>query len=296
MGIVEETAKLAEQDDEYDLFADTDDITDDGEDDGTDVDEVDESSDGDDEDTDEDPFEDSDEDEDDTEAEDEDVDTDLHVIRVGGKDIEVSYDELIKMAQQGEDYTRKTQLLAEDRKRVATWEQLNEAFNEDPEGTLRALAKQFDIDLGASTESEVPEGWDPNDPLEAEVLELRREIRAMKAERESEATKRQAADSAAAVARDIEAVKTEFGVEFDDEALLQYAIDNQIGTVRGAYLAMEAEQARSTRNERPQRQRKRNAPPIEGGRPRSKRLNKPGPAAKMDFESAFEAAMSDHRR
>lgn len=296
MGIVEDTAALAD-DDDIDLFADTDIDDEDVDldaDDGTEVDEGDGSDDGEYEDDDEDPFADSDDDDDEPEP-DGDDEPDLHTIKVDGETLEVSYDELVKLAQQGQDYTRKTQKLAEDRKRVETWEQLNQAFEADPEGTLRALAKQFDVDLAADKGDEVPEGWDPDDPVEAEVLSLRKELRELRAEREAEAAKRQEAEAAAQVAAQLDAVKTEFGVEFDDDELLQFAIDNQIGNVRAAYLAWDGSKAREGRTDRPQRQRKRTAPPVEGGRSRSKRLNKPGPKAAMSVEDAFEAALSQHR-
>lgn len=292
MGIVEDTAELAETETD-DWESDTDLFAED--EDGNEDDEFDVSGDGVEADEDEDPLGGSDEDDGDAAEDDGDDGSEpLFTIKVGGVEREVTQTELIELAQKGDDYTRKTQQLAEDRKRVAAWEQLNEAFGEDPEGTLRALAKQFDITLDSGGEQDFPEGFDPDDPLEREVVELRRELQSLKADRESEAARRQEADAAAQVAAELDAVRTKYEAEFDDEELLAFAIEHKIGSVEGAYLAWEASQARAN-GEPAQRQRKRTAPPVEGGRSRNKRLTKPGPSRRMSVEEALDAAIQSHR-
>jgi len=63
---------------------------------------------------------------------------DLHRIKWGGEERELSYDDLINHAQMGYDYTQKTSELARQREELGKIAELGELFNQHPD-----LAEQF---------------------------------------------------------------------------------------------------------------------------------------------------------
>lgn len=97
-------------------------------------------------------------------------------IKVDGQEIEVSEDELISLAQQGRDYTRKTQQLAEERNALAPYEALITQLKRDP-NLSQHIAKYWQPQPQAPQQA--PQFDDPIDQLKYETKqEALKEMRA----------------------------------------------------------------------------------------------------------------------
>jgi len=97
-------------------------------------------------------------------------------IKVDGQEIEVSEDELISLAQQGRDYTRKTQQLAEERNALAPYEALITQLRRDP-NLSQHIAKYWQPQPQAPQQA--PQFDDPIDQLKYETKqEALKEMRA----------------------------------------------------------------------------------------------------------------------
>lgn len=94
-------------------------------------------------------------------------------IRVDGQEIEVPKDRLVSLAQQGVDYTRKTQALAEQRRKLEAWQAVINRVQTDP-----AFAAKFQ---GLFTEQQQAPAQQPaqetppEDPVERFKWEIKRE-------------------------------------------------------------------------------------------------------------------------
>ena len=75
---------------------------------------------------------------------------DTYAVKVDGENQEVSLEELRDGYQRQSDYTRKTQELASERKRLQQAEAIVSSLETDPNGTLTALADAFGVQMGSS--------------------------------------------------------------------------------------------------------------------------------------------------
>ncbi len=159
-------------------------------------------------------------------------DGDMHSITVDGEQQQVSLSELRDGYQRQADYTRKTQELASERKRLQQAEAIVSSLESDPSGTLSALQDAFGV-AGApsepvSTPSEVDE-WgeavepDPNATRIA-ALEARLEQQDRLHRREQ-------------VEKQVEALHDQYG-EFDATELYQHALRHKIGNLEAALTHM----------------------------------------------------------
>lgn len=140
----------------------------------------------------------------------------LYTIKVDGQERQVSMDELTSLAQMGDNYTRKSQELAAQRKQLEPVTNLLKGLRSDPQETLRQLAQELGVeDLGATD--------DLVDPEDARISRLERTIREQQIE------------------RDLTNLHAVHG-EFDDEGLFAYAIEHEIRDLGTAYRAFAFEQ------------------------------------------------------
>lgn len=142
---------------------------------------------------------------------------DTFTIKVGGVDKTVTRDELINLAQQGDDYTQKTQGLAAERQRLAAAEALVTKLAKDPQGTLDELRAHYQLDT---------DDLGDLDPEERRVVELDQRLATI------EEDQRQSAISAA-----LDGLKTEHG-DFDEAALINHAISLGTSDLNLAYRSM----------------------------------------------------------
>lgn len=159
-------------------------------------------------------------------------------VKVDGEERNVTLKEARDGYQRQEDYTRKTQELAERQREIDAYNQLNAAFAADPEGTLRALAQQAGVNLfEAPGDSESSEELDPS---EARLRQLEEWHRG-----EEQRRNRELVDST------FQSLHDKFGDAVDDEALARYAVERNysIDQLEDAFKAMTydkaIEQARS---------------------------------------------------
>lgn len=219
-------------------------------------------------------------------------------VTVDGESFEVPLSEAIKGYQRQADYTRKTQELARERERLAAFDALDQAFQEDPVGTLQALATSMGVDLASLGQSDTRTGredeLDPDDPIQRELAELRR----WRAEVDAERRAREAAERQAAVDREIEAVRVKYDPNLDEEELLRYAVENRIPNLEVAWKAMnfERRQAADSKASVPDKKlaAKRSAPKVEGGGNRKVGVVPGGSNGRMTLEDAWAAALSEH--
>lgn len=207
-------------------------------------------------------------------------------VTIDGAEVEVSLDELRNGYLRQSDYTRKTQGVAAERQRLAAMAQLADALEADPAGTITALQKAFADQLGDADEVEL-------DPVEerlrrSEAFIERQEAAAREAQIVGEA------NAALAAAQLPEAKYDRQGVVLTGpEALLQFALDNQIGN-----LTVAARLLRSEQKPAPQvkaktaavTEQKRAAAVVEGGRTKAPATTAPAKAKRMSLREAYEAA------
>ena len=192
-------------------------------------------------------------------------DGEKYTVKVGGEEIEVTLDELLNGHMRHADYTRKTQELAREGQALEAYKQLDAAFQEDPLGTLNQIARSLGLEeqFGQAPDNQTDSGLDPDDPIAKELRDLREWQRNVNADMAA----RQAAERAAAVDRELEAVKVKYQVpDLDTDALLQHAVDNRIPSLEAAYRDMNFEVAQAPPKKVAS---KRTLPPVEGGRNRN---------------------------
>jgi hypothetical protein len=221
-----------------------------------------------------------------------------YTVVVDGEELEVTRDELLNGYQRQADYTRKTQTIPEDRQKFAAYAQLDVALQTNPQAVLEQLAEQFGVSLGAAPVAPLVE--DPlaslEDPLEREIAELRQTVQSLTDGQQAAFQRAQEAERLAAVDVELDALRTQAkDPNFDEAALLQFALDNRIGSLDMAYRAMKQIESESTAVAEATRiaDAKRALPPVEGGRSRSAGATRSGASSLMTLEQALEAAIND---
>lgn len=145
----------------------------------------------------EDDTEDTDSDEEDEEAEESDDDEPVYRVKMAGEEREITQSELIKLAQQGADYTKKSQQVAEERKRLeAESAIIAEARKERMEYAQRLQALQQYLEQNAPQADDL-EYLKENDPIGyavkvAELTQQKEQMAAVRAEQERLAMMQQA--------------------------------------------------------------------------------------------------------
>lgn len=173
-------------------------------------------------------------------------------IKVDGQEREVPLDELLSGYQRQADYTRKTQELAAERQRLAQMASLEQAFNEDPVGTIQKLAAGLGLNVdGLEVEA--------MDPAEARIRDLEQKLHVQEQER-----------AAAQIERQISDLQAKYG-DFDPQDLVDHAIARGIGNLEVALRDFLFDQRKAEAEQRQQqrRQAKRQASVVEGGKSRS---------------------------
>jgi hypothetical protein len=171
---------------------------------------------------------------------------------VGGE--QVTLDELQRGYMRQGDYTQKTQLLASQRQQYEAATRLAEALQADPRGTLLQLAAASGVDLASLQEPQAqsylgggqgygqpPEGQvqglDPNDPVHAELMNLREMVQQLQQGYEGIEDHQANAwldQETAAAAQIFEGL----GMDFNPEELYQYAAERELTDVNSAAKAL----------------------------------------------------------
>lgn len=197
---------------------------------------------------------------------------DLHAVKIDGQEVQVPYAELVNGYLRQADYTRKSQMVAQDRKRLADAELVLQKLGENPQATLAVLAKHYGVDL-LGEDGEPVEFQGPT-PEQVQLQEL-------KAWQSVEVQRQRTAAVDAEVAR----LHQEYG-EFEDDALYGFAVEHGIANLETALRAM-------TYNPRaPDRKvEKRKAAAMAGGQGSNGVARPKAPVEDIgNFRDAYEAA------
>lgn len=217
-------------------------------------------------------------------------DLDHFTVTIDGAEVEVTLDELRNGYLRQSDYTRKTQSVAAERQRLANLAQLEQWLEADPAGTIAALQKAFAV--SAESDDEEP---DPiQERLKAhDAFIQRQEAAAREAQIVGEA---QAALTAVQLpeAKYTPSAGPNAGIVLKGpEALLQFAVDNQIGNLTVAARLLRSEQKpppQVTAKKVATTEQKRAAAVVEGGRTKAPATTAPAKAKKPTLREAWEAA------
>jgi hypothetical protein len=223
------------------------------------------------------------------EAADTEDDEELFTVKVDGEEIQVSLAEALAGYSRHADYTRKTQALAEKAERYAAFESLATALRENPQDTITKLARLYEVDFAAEQDTD-----DPLEDLPPALAQEIRELRGLREEWAADRASREAAERAAAIDREVEAIRVKYdATDLDEGELIQFAIDHQVMSLDAAYRLMRAERAEAAKQAKTEKrvERKRKAPPVEGGRNR-KGVQSGVSDEDMTLEAAWEMALA----
>lgn len=187
-----------------------------------------------------------------------------YTIIVDGDEQQVSLSELRDGYQRQADYTRKTQELASERKRLQQAEAIVSSLESDPAGTLTALQDAFGVAGTAAPAAPKSDPYDSDwyegesqgpDPTEQRIAELETRLAQQDRLRNREQVEKQVA-----------ALQKVYG-DFDANELYQHALTNQIGNLEAALTHMRyadvAEKASKLEKEQERLEAKRGASVVE---------------------------------
>lgn len=219
---------------------------------------------------------------------------DTHTVKVDGEEIEVTVEEALAGYMRQADYTKKTQSLSSEKEKYAAFDALSEALRDNPQDALTKLARLYGVDLAQSQDNHIE---DPLDDLEPALAAEIREMRSFTSEFRADQERRAAAERSAAIDAEIEAVRVKFSdTDLDEVELLEFAVNNGVQNLEAAYKALAFEKANAPKAKSTKKvvEQKRKAPPVEGGRNRSKGVVKGVDPLEMSVDQAFEMALSEH--
>ena len=185
---------------------------------------------------------------------------DTYAVKVDGENQEVSLEELRDGYQRQSDYTRKTQELASERKRLQQAEAIVSSLEADPDGTLTALADAFGVQMKSPVNqgsNESYDSWDDtqSDPTEQRIANLETQIAQQNRVQRRQQTEKQ-----------VEGLKEQYG-DFDAQELSQHELHHYIGKLDAAKTHMRygdvAEKASKLEKEQERTDAKRDATVVE---------------------------------
>ena len=176
-------------------------------------------------------------------------------VKVDGSEEQVSLDELRDGYQRQSDYTRKTQELASERKRLQQAEAIVAALESDPAGTLTALGDAFGVDNQPIPDGSYDSDYEAEDPTSQRVAQLEARLEAQdRLHRRNEMEKQ------------VDNLKERYG-DFDESELYQHALSNRIGNLEAALTHMRygdvADRAEKLEKEQERTEAKRDAGVVE---------------------------------
>ena len=129
-------------------------------------------------------------------------------VSVGGEDIRVPLKEALSGYQRQADYTRKTQELSEQRKQVQFGAALQEALQNDPNGTLALLSQHYGVAQQPSEEEELY-----MDPVEKQYRQLDQRLAAFEQQKAMDQLE-----------RTVQSLQTRYGSDFDANEVVSKAL------------------------------------------------------------------------
>lgn len=161
-------------------------------------------------------------------------------VKVNGQDVQVPLQEALSGYMRQAAFTQATQKNAEMLKTAEWATQLQQAFKDDPQGTIAYLAQASGVNVAVAKEIDPYENLDPEfAPLVQTVRQQQQIIAQLQAQQTAFTTQQEDAQVMQAVQADLFAVRQEFP-DADPMAVLEKAYEKGIDP-RDAYLLMQAE-------------------------------------------------------
>jgi len=129
-------------------------------------------------------------------------------VQVNGEEIQVSLKEALSGYQRQADYTRKTQELSEQKRQVQFGSALQEALQNDPQGTLSLLSQHYGVQQTPSEEEDLYA-----DPVEKQYKQLEQRVQSFEQQR-----------AMADLERTVQSLQTRYGSDFDPNAVVARAL------------------------------------------------------------------------
>lgn len=224
-------------------------------------------------------------------------------VTVDGEQFEVSAEEAIAGYQRQADYTRKTQALASEREQNSRAQQLWDAIEANPQKTIAAIADAYGLKLtpaeaaaAAQQQAGTADPFEdlyeegtptatPEDPRWEAVAKFMQE--------------QTLREQTSAIEAELVGVREKYGIKIADpsqfnQSLVEYAIENDIGSLDAAFRAMSFEAAQQAAARRSTANRKQALPPVASGHPVQAGVLAPGAGSALpSFEEAFAAAEAE---
>ena len=129
-------------------------------------------------------------------------------VQVNGEEVQVSLKEALSGYQRQADYTRKTQELSEQRKQVQYGVALQEALQNDPNGTLALLSQHYGVAQQPSEEEELY-----MDPVEKQYRQLDQRLAAFEQQKAMDQLE-----------KTVQSLQTRYGSDFDANEVVAKAL------------------------------------------------------------------------
>lgn len=156
-----------------------------------------------------------------------------YTVKVDGEEREVTLDELRDGYQRQSDYTRKTQDLATERKRLQQAEAIVSSLESDPAGTLTALQDAFGVQTATAPVFREPDPYSTDWEDEPTVDPNAQRIANLEARLEQQDRTQRREQ----VEKQVVALKGVYG-DFDSQELYQHALTHRIGNLEAALTHM----------------------------------------------------------
>ena len=186
-----------------------------------------------------------------------------YTVKVDGEEQQVSLEELQDGYQRQADYTRKTQELADERKRLQQAEAIVSSLESNPAETLQALGEAFGITAQpmAPQSSNNENYWYDEEPEQDATAQRLSELEHRIAQQDRLSRRQQ-------VEKQVEVLKDQYG-DFDSSELFQHALRHKIGNLEAALTHMRfnevSEKATKLEKEQERTGAKRDASVVESG-------------------------------
>lgn len=129
-------------------------------------------------------------------------------VLVAGEEVRVPLKEALSGYQRQADYTRKTQELSEQRRQVQFGAALQEALQNDPQGTLALLSQHYGVEQTPSEEEDLYQ-----DPVEKQYRSLEKRIQAFEQQKAMDELE-----------RTVQSLQNRYGEDFDANEVVSKAL------------------------------------------------------------------------
>ena len=145
---------------------------------------------------------------------------DKHVsVQVDGEEVRVPLKEALSGYQRQADYTRKTQELSEQRRQVQFGTALQEALQNDPQGTLSLLSQHYGVEQTTSEEEDLF-----MDPVEKQYRQLEQRIQAFEQQKAMDELE-----------RTVQSLQNRYGADFDANEVVAKALATGSSDLESVY-------------------------------------------------------------